>query len=81
MVLSGGQAGRGVVESVQAANDVQLIDLWLHGRGANTQRAYRRAAEELLSFVDCDLRSVTLGALQGWADCAHMQKLGGGESG
>jgi site-specific recombinase XerD len=52
----------------QADTDQQLIALWLHGRPASTQAAYRRAIERFLTVVDKPLRSVTLGDVQGFAD-------------
>lgn len=52
----------------QADNDAHLVELWLHGRGENTQDAYRRDAARFLDFVDKSLRQVTLGDLQAFAD-------------
>ena len=35
----------------QASSDEQLQKLWLHGRGPNTQRAYRGDVARFLTFV------------------------------
>jgi integrase/recombinase XerD len=64
-----------IAGAVRAGSDAQLIELWLHGRGVNTQRAYRRAAAELLGFASCELHAVTLGMQQAWVDGEHMQTL------
>ncbi len=52
----------------QADTDARLLALWLHGRSAATQRAYRADAEAFLAFVGKPLRAVTLGDLQAYAD-------------
>jgi len=51
------------------AADLQLIDLWLHGRSEHTQRAYRADAELLRRYLDGrSLPSVTLNDLQAFTD-------------
>ena len=52
----------------QASSDEQLLKLWLHGRSANTQRAYRGDAGRFLSVVAKPLQTVTLADLQDFAD-------------
>ena len=51
----------------QARSDAELLALWLHGRSAHTQRAYRRAATRFLYIVQKPLPAVTLGELQAFA--------------
>jgi integrase/recombinase XerD len=52
----------------QASSDDHLLKLWLHGRGANTQRAYRGDVARFLALVTKPLRHVTLAELQDFAD-------------
>src|SRR5882672_4676451 len=52
----------------QADSDAHLLALWLHGRPASTQDAYRRDVARFLAFTDKPLRSVTLGDVQAFAD-------------
>jgi site-specific recombinase XerD len=52
----------------QAQTDRQLVDLWLHGRGLETQRAYRADADAFVAFTGKSFNSVTLGELQSFAD-------------
>src|SRR2546425_9761019 len=52
----------------QASSDEQLLKLWLHGRGPNTQRAYRGDVARFLTFVAKPLQAVTLADLQDFAD-------------
>lgn len=52
----------------QAANDAQLIRLWLHGRSPHTQRAYLSDVEQFLQYAGVDLVHVSLGLLQSYAD-------------
>lgn len=54
-------------------HDRQLVNLWLNGRGRNTQRAYRRDTDQFLQFVAKPLRAVTLAELQLYA--AHLDTL------
>jgi integrase/recombinase XerD len=53
---------------VQASSDDQLMALWLHGRSACTQRAYLSDVRGFLAFVGIELRLVTLGHVQAFAD-------------
>ncbi len=52
----------------QASSDSQLLELWLHGRPASTQKAYRGDLERMLAFVEKPLHTITLGDLQAFAD-------------
>src|SRR5687768_8927651 len=56
------------VPMLGADNDARLIDLWLHGRSAATQRGYRAEANRFVAHVTTPLHQVTLAALQGYAD-------------
>lgn len=59
----------------QAASDQQLIELWLHGRAANTQVGYRRAAEAFIAYAGgAVLRAITLAQAQAWA--LHLEGNG-----
>jgi integrase/recombinase XerD len=48
--------------------DPKLVALWLHGRPAHTQRAYRADVDRFLTFVATTLATVTLGDVQAFAD-------------
>jgi integrase/recombinase XerD len=61
-------AGPPVAFPRQAETDDQLIRLWLHGRSANTQRAYSTDAERFRAFVRKSLAQVTVGDLQAFGD-------------
>lgn len=50
-----------------SAEDRQVVDAWLHGRGENTRNAYRRDVRQLLSHADCALSALTLDHVQAWA--------------
>lgn len=50
------------------APDDQLIEVWLHGRPAHTQRAYRADIDRLRSFTETALPELTLQHLQAFAD-------------
>ena len=52
----------------QADTDLELVRLWLHGRPATTQEAYRHDAGRFLAFIGGPLRSARLGELQNYAD-------------
>lgn len=56
------------VERRRVEGDTQLLAVWLHGRPANTARAYRHEAEQFLAFVDVPLQAVTLPDVQDYAD-------------
>jgi len=51
-----------------ATHDAELVRLWLHGRGVNTRDAYARDVARLFVAVPKELRSMTLGDLQTFAD-------------
>jgi len=65
---------------VQASNDSQVIEMWLHDRPVNTQKAYRQHIGKFFAYCDPlhkehrGLRQVTLGLLQGFQD---LLKVGG----
>ena len=48
--------------------DQRLLEMWVHGRPATTQRAYRHDAQELLQFTGKRLQEITLYDLQAFAD-------------
>jgi integrase/recombinase XerD len=51
-----------------AANDARLIELWLHGKSAHTQRAYRSDLQHFMDHVGGRaLATVTLADVQGFA--------------
>jgi integrase/recombinase XerD len=50
------------------SQDEQVIALWLHGRPAHTQRAYRAEVARFRAHADKPLAAVTLGDLQSYAD-------------
>lgn len=52
----------------QASSDAQLIELWLHGKSAHSQRAYLSDVERFTSFVGKALQAVTLADLQSFVD-------------
>src|ERR1051326_8971147 len=52
----------------QAENDAQIIDLWLHGRSAETQKAYRKAVRRFQAVVGKPLAHVTLRDFQAYVD-------------
>src|SRR5205807_277381 len=59
----------GVIDAAgQVHADDRLIDLWLHGRSPETQRAYRADAGAFTAAVRKPLCAVTLGDLQRFAD-------------
>jgi site-specific recombinase XerD len=51
---------------VQASNDLQLFDLWLHGRSNCTRRAYASDIRSFMDYAEKGLREVTLGDMQAW---------------
>jgi integrase/recombinase XerD len=52
----------------RAADDGELIEMWLHGRSKHTQRAYRADVESFRLVVGKALCAVTLSDLQEFAD-------------
>ncbi len=62
--------------TVRELADIQLVELWLHGRGPHTQRAYRADVDRFLAFVAKPLPAVTRGDLQAFADTLEQQDLG-----
>ena len=59
----------------QADDDGHLIELWLHGKSANTQEAYQRDLFQFIDFADLPLRQVRLGDLQAWASRLEAKGL------
>lgn len=52
---------------IQASTDTQLIEMWLHDRPVNTQKAYRQHIGKFLSYVEgYRLQEITLAVLQGF---------------
>lgn len=51
----------------EVSTDTQLLNLWLHGKSANTQRSYRREAIWFLTFVEKSIFQVNLGDVQAFA--------------
>src|ERR1035437_7794639 len=54
--------------SSQAHTDAQLIELWLHGRTANTQAAYQHDIALFFNFVGKPIPGTTLRDFQDFAD-------------
>jgi integrase/recombinase XerD len=52
----------------QADTDSQFLDLWLHGRGLATRRAYERDSGRFLAFVGRSVRQIKLADVQACAD-------------
>lgn len=52
----------------QAHTDDQLIDLWLHSKTSNSQKAYQRDVDNFMAFVGKPLHQVTLADLQAFMD-------------
>ena len=59
----------------QAHNDEQVVDLWLHGRSPHTQKAYTGDIVRFFKYVNKQLRHITLGDLQGFADSLIKEEL------
>ena len=59
----------------QADNDAELVELWLHGRSAHTQRAYLADVRRFLFFAEKSLAQVTLGDIQRFADDLEVTGL------
>lgn len=58
---------------IQADSDERLIELWLHGRPATTQAAYRRDYAAFQRAVSLPIRTITLGDMQRYMDeIAHL---------
>jgi integrase/recombinase XerD len=53
--------------------DDQLVQIWLHGRGPHTRRAYARDVQRFRDFVGVPLAQVRLGDLQAFADELETQ--------
>jgi integrase/recombinase XerD len=55
-------------ELIRANPDLQLVEMWLHGRSSRTQDYYRRTAMRFLSHCNKPLKQVTLSDLQSFND-------------
>lgn len=66
VIMRSPESGNELVQ--QADSDDHLIELWLHGRPTNTQRAYRRESERFREFVAKPLQSITLCNIQSFTD-------------
>jgi integrase/recombinase XerD len=60
------------IMSRQADNDRQVIDMWLHGRPDDTQRAYSQDVAEVFRFTGKGIRSLSLGDLQAYSDTLNV---------
>jgi integrase/recombinase XerD len=58
----------GGIPPAQAHTDEKLVELWLHGRSAGTQRAYRADVLAFLDFAGKPLAAVTIGDVQRFGD-------------
>ena len=67
------QSEAGIVR--QAHNDEQVIALWLHGRSCHTQKAYSSDIVRFFNFANKQLRIITLGDLQSFADSLTEKDL------
>ena len=69
-------AGRAVAAGRRAETDAQVCGMWLHGKAAPTQRAYRHEAARFADFVaGAPLPAVTLGDVQAYADALAASGL------
>ena len=59
----------------QADNDLQLIELWLHGRSKHTQRAYRKNANDFIFNVQKPLNQILLFEIQQYANQLDVSDL------
>lgn len=57
----------------QADSDEQLIELWLHGRPANTERGYRSEVNRFLDWANKPIRQIKLLDLQQFVD--HLNEF------
>jgi site-specific recombinase XerD len=53
---------------LRAASDDHLLELWLHGRSAHTERAYRADVERFRAYLGKPLAQASLADLQQFAD-------------
>ena len=59
----------------QADNDLQLIELWLHGRSKHTQRAYRKNANDFIYKAQKPLNQILLVEIQQYANQLEASDL------
>lgn len=57
--------------ATHANTDVQLVQLWLHGKASGTQENYRGDWETFCDFTGKGIQQVTLGDVQQWLN--HLQ--------
>lgn len=53
----------------------ELIELWVHGKSAHTQRYYRREAQKFLAIIGKPIEQVTLADVQGYATALTQSTL------
>ena len=58
----------------QADDDLHLVNLWLRGKSAHSQAAYRRDVDQFIDLVDLPLCAIRLQHFWQWAD--HLQSRG-----
>ena len=68
LVIAGMPTDIPIVPARATVTDDYVVALWLHGRPAETQRAYRREGGRFRAIVDKPLAAVTLGDVQAYAD-------------
>lgn len=57
----------------EAADDTQLVSMWLSGKSQSTQQIYARAASGFLEFVNKPLVKVLLEDLTGWIESLFLK--------
>lgn len=62
------EENRSSTELIRANPDLQLVEMWLHGRSPRTQDYYRRTAMRFLAHCNKPLKQVTLSDLQSFSD-------------
>lgn len=55
--------------------DLQLIQLWVHGKSRHTRRYYQADAHRFLEFAGKPLAQVALADVQDFADCLETSRL------
>lgn len=63
------------VNAEEISTSEQLVNLWLHGKAANTVRTYQREALWFLAFVEKSVFEVTLADVQAFA--TYLEKSSG----
>lgn len=68
---------------IQASTDAQLIEMWLHDRPVNTQKAYRQHIGKFWEYIEGyrkgdyvpRLREISLGTLQGFQTYLKVERI------